>query len=63
MKPSNLQTFRPGLKALLWIIPVTIYASALGWKFILGLVGFIILGHAMNRLAEKILPEPAKAKK
>lgn len=61
MKPSHQRT---GYKALLWMIPMAIYVSALGLKFGLGLLGFLILGHAMNKLADKILPEsPIKAKK
>lgn len=36
MKPSNQKIIRP----LLVLIPMTIYVVALGWKFVLGLVGW-----------------------
>lgn len=55
MKPSNPQT-RQGYWLLLWTIPMTIYCAALGWEFVLGLLGFSLLAHTMNALCNRIVP-------
>lgn len=59
MKPSH---HRAGYKALLRLIPISIYVATMGWKFGLALLGFIFLGAVVDKLANKILPEPVKGK-
>ncbi len=58
MKPSHHRA----LTALLHIIPIWIYCSALGLSFIWGLVGLIALQFVLSRVVPKILPPVAEKK-
>jgi hypothetical protein len=62
MKPSNHNIAYSAKWATLWVIPMAIYCAALGPQFVLGLLGFSILAHTMNRIVNGILPVP-KGKK
>lgn len=59
MKPSNHRA----LTALLWFIPVTLYFAAMGWRFSVGMIGFIVLNAILSKLIVKILPPVAAEKK
>lgn len=50
MKPSQV-------RAVLWLVPMAIYVAMLGWKFGLGLIGFIGLSYVTQHIVRKMVPD------
>lgn len=55
MKPSHQRT-------ALMVVPVTIYLAAMGWKFVAGLLGLVLLQYVLHRVIVRIVP-PTEAEK